>query len=78
MTPDQRARATVLNDRNAMLGSRRIVNEKAGELVGKWVAPARLLEDPDYERWHERLSPLPRIVAEGDDLFEPPASEQID
>lgn len=72
MTPTQRAQATVLNDDTALLGSRRVL---LGALVGKWVVPARLLSDPEYGRWHEMLSPLPRMVASAADLFPPPEPE---
>lgn len=72
MTPAERARATVLNDDAAMLGSRRVL---LGDLVGKWVVPARLLSDPEYGRWHETLSPLPRLAASADEFFPPPEPE---
>ncbi len=72
MTPTERARATVLNDADALLGSRRIVK---GERAGQWVVPARLLWDPDYTRWHTLLQPLPRLRALPDALFPTPEPE---
>lgn len=72
MTSPERARATVLNDADALLGSRRMV---LGDLAGRWAVPARLLADPDYARWHAMLQPMPRLWAAPDMLFPPPEPE---
>lgn len=69
MSADERARATVLNDDQAFLGARRIV---LGDHAGQWVVPARMLTDPDYERWHADLSCMSRLRANPDALFRPP------
>ena len=77
MTTAEKATATLLDDEDAMLGAREVVNSLAnnlgyGTLVGKWVAPARLLNDPDYARWVSSLGSLPIYVMDSDTLFEPP------
>lgn len=76
MTQEQRDDATALDDENAMLGARQVENPLAnnlgqGTLVGKWVAPARLLNDPDYSRWVPTLGVLPIAVMDSDTLFIP-------
>lgn len=75
-TPEKDA-ATLLDDENAMLGAREITNVLAnnlglGTLVGMWVAPARLLNDPDYVRWVPTLGLLPIHVLDSDTIFPPP------
>jgi hypothetical protein len=77
MTQTQRDDATALDDDDAMLGARQIDNALSnnlgqGTLVGKWVAPARLLNDPDYSRWVPTLGTLPIAVMDSDTLFVPP------
>lgn len=77
MTQEERDDATALDDMDAALGAREIVNALAnnlgyGTLVGKWVAPARLLNDPDYARWVPTLGTLPIAVMDSDTLFAPP------
>lgn len=74
MSAAERARATVMNDDNAFLGARRIVH---GTHAGCWVAPARLLADPDYARWHAILSPLPRLFATPEMLFPPALPDPV-
>lgn len=74
MDQTQRDDATALDDENAMLGARQIENPLAnnlghGTLVGQWVAPARLLNDPDYVRWVPTLGSLPIAVMDSDTLF---------
>lgn len=76
MDQQQRDDATALNDEDAALGARQIDNSLAnnlgqGTLLGKWVAPARLLNDPDYSRWVETLGTLPIAVMDSDTLFVP-------
>lgn len=76
MTQEQRDDATALDDENAMLGARQVENPLAnnlgqGTLVGKWVAPARLLNDPDFSRWVPTLGILPIAVMDSDTLFIP-------
>lgn len=76
MTTTQKNSATALDDQNAMLGARQIDNPLSnnlgqGTLVGKWVAPARLLNDPDYQRWVPTLGQLPIAVMDSETLFLP-------
>lgn len=76
MDQTQRDAAEALNDVNAALGSREIANTLAnnlgyGTLVGQWVAPARLLNDPDFVRWVPTLGSLPIHVMDSDTLFAP-------
>jgi len=77
MTTAQKDEATLLDDNNAMIGARVIDNPLAnnlgqGTLVGKWVAPARLLNDPEYSRWVPTLGALPIVVMDSDTIFIPP------
>lgn len=77
MTDAQKTAATALDDDDAMLGARQITNVLAnnlgfGTLLGKWVAPARLLNDPDYVRWVPTLGLLPILVLDSDTIFPPP------
>jgi hypothetical protein len=76
MTEAQKVAATLLDDEEAMLGARAIVNPLAdnlgyGALVGKWVAPARLLNDADYARWVPTLGGLDIRTMDSDTLFAP-------
>jgi hypothetical protein len=76
MTTDEKNAATLLDDHDAMLGAKEIDNPLAdnlglGVLVGKWVAPARLLNDPEYARWVPTLGLLPIHVMDSDTLFIP-------
>lgn len=77
MTQEQRDPAEALDDVNAALGSQEIVNTLAnnlgfGTLVGQWVSPARLLNDPAYVRWYDSLGTLPIHVMDSETLFAPP------
>lgn len=77
MTASEKDAATLLDDHNAMLGAREVTNLLAnnlgyGVLVGKWVAPARLLNDPDYIRWVPTLGLLPIHVLDSETIFPPP------
>jgi len=76
MDQTQRDAAEALNDDDVALGSRQIDNSLAnnlgyGTLVGNWVAPARLLNDPDYSRWIATLGAYPIHVMDSDTLFVP-------
>jgi len=76
MTAAQKEAATALDDEDAMLGAREIGNTLAnnlgyGTLVGQWVSPARLLNDPDYQRWVPTLGTLPIHVMDSETLFLP-------
>jgi len=76
MTAAQKEAATALDDEDAMLGAREIGNTLAnnlgyGTLVGQWVSPARLLNDPDYLRWVPTLGTLPIHVMDSETLFLP-------
>lgn len=81
MTTPEKNAATLLDDEEAMLGAREIDNALAnnlghGTLLGKWVAPARLLlNDPDYSRWVPSLGALPIHVMDSDTIFAPPPVE---
>jgi hypothetical protein len=76
MNTTEKNAATLLDDEEAMLGAREIDNPLAnnlgyGTLVGQWVAPARLLNDPAYSRWVPTLGALPIHVMDSDTLFVP-------
>ncbi len=76
MTQQQRDDATLLDDEDAMLGARQVDNPLSnnlglGTLVGKWVAPARLLNDQEYVRWVLSLGVLPIAVMDSETLFVP-------
>lgn len=76
MTAAQKEAATALDDEDAILGAREIGNTLAnnlgyGTLVGQWVSPARLLNDPDYLRWVPTLGTLPIHVMDSETLFLP-------
>lgn len=77
MTQQQRDDATLLDNEDSMLGARQMDNPLAnnlglGTLVGQWVAPARLLNDPEYVRWVPTLGVLPISVMDSDTIFLPP------
>lgn len=76
MTQAERDAATLLDDAEVRLGAQEIVNALAnnlgyGTLVGKWVSPARLLNDPDYARWVPTLGVLDIHVMDSETLFAP-------
>lgn len=76
MTTAEKDAATLLDDENAMLGAQEVDNPLAnnlgyGAVVGKWVAPARLLNDAAYGRWAPLLGSLPIYVMDSDTLFFP-------
>lgn len=76
MTTSEKNAATLLDDEEAMLGAPEIDNSLSnnlgyGTLLGKWVSPARLLNDPDYSRWVPSLGGLPIHVMDSDTLFLP-------
>lgn len=77
---EQKAEAEALNDSDARVEPRTIDNPMAnqlgeGELLGKHVAPARLLNDPPYQRWNEFCSQLPIRTIDSDVLFMPAVEE---
>lgn len=77
MTPEQKDEAVALDNQHEALGPREIVNVLAnnlgyGTLVGKWVAPAVLLNNPDYARWWPVLGSLDIRIMEDSVLFAPP------
>lgn len=77
MDQAQRDAAVALDDEEARLGAMQVDNPLAnnigqGTMVGKWVSPARLLNDPLYERWLPTLGTYPIAVMDGDTLFIPP------
>jgi hypothetical protein len=74
MTQEQKDAATALDNQDSALGARQIDNSLAnnlgyGTLVGQWVAPARLLNDPAYARYVSPLGTLPIHVMDSDTLF---------
>lgn len=80
MTTSEKDDATLLDDQEAMLGAKEIDNPLAdnlglGVLVGKWVAPARLLNDPEYVRWVPMLGLLPIHVFDTETIFIPTTDE---
>lgn len=80
MTTEQKDEAELLDSPSGILGPREITNPLAdnlgyGTLVGKWVAPARLLNDPGYVAFWPTLGLLPIYVMDSDTLFPPPSNE---
>lgn len=76
MDSQQRDDATALDGNGVALGAQQIENALAnnlgyGTIVGMWVAPARLLNDPDYVRWVPTLGTLPIHVMDSATLFIP-------
>lgn len=76
MTTAQQSDAATLDGNGIEIGGRQIDNALAnnlgyGTLVGQWVVGARLLNDPDYERWVPSLGALPIYVMDSDTLFVP-------
>ena len=76
MTTSEKDDAVLLDGNGIALGPRQIDNSLAnnlgfGTLVGQWVSPARLLNDPDYSRWVPTLGTLPIHVMDSDTLFVP-------
>lgn len=72
LTAAQRAEAEALNRADAAILPRLVDGEDAGQLLGSYVAPARLLEDESYARWHLMLANLPRQDLDPAILFAPP------
>lgn len=76
MSQAERDAAVALNDTTAKVLPRAIDNPLAnnlgeGVLVSKYVAPARLLNDPLYVRWVDTLGTLPIRTMDSDALFVP-------
>lgn len=68
--------ALTLNDDNFAVDPIPVDNTLAnnlgyGTLVGQYVLPARLLNDPDYSRWVSSLGSLPIHVMDSETLFLP-------
>ena len=86
-TSAQRDDAEALNGPDAMVEGREINNTMAnslgeGVLVGKFVLPARLLNDPSYQRWAEAstdfpdgMGVLPIRTMDSEVLFLPPPED---
>ncbi len=77
MTWPEKVAATLFDDEDVRLGAREVTNPLAdslghGVLLGKWVAPARLLSDPEYVRWVPSLAALPAYEMDSEALFLPP------
>lgn len=80
MTASEEAAARMLDDASRRLGARRVDHPLADELglgvlVGRYVAPARLLADPDYAAWVPMLSHLPAATLDSGALFAPTAED---
>jgi hypothetical protein len=71
LTPAQKASAEALNDGNAAVMPRLVDNPLAGDILNKYVAPARILNDPAYARWFVSLTGLPRQILDSDMIFAP-------
>ena len=76
ITPIQNTTSVLLNDEDAALDPQEIANPLAnslglGTLVGKFVVPARLLNDAAYARWVSSLGSLPISVFDTDTIFLP-------
>lgn len=76
MTGAQKDAAVALNDEEIQVQPPEITNPLAnnlgyGTLVGQFVVPARLLNDPDYSRWVPTLGTYPIHVMDSDTLFVP-------
>lgn len=75
-TAAQDTAARALNNSSARVEPKLINNALAdnlgeGVLVGKRVAPARLLNDPLYQPWYASCSTLPIRTLDSDTLFMP-------
>jgi len=82
MSQEQRDAGEALNGDGIALGARKIDNPPAdalglGTLVGKWVSPARLLEDQEYARWIPALAVCPVHVMDSAMLFEAGTDEVV-
>lgn len=80
MDTAQRDAGEALNGDGIALGAREIDNPLAnnlgyGTILGMWVSPARLLNDPDYARWVPTLGTYPIHVMDSETLFAPPPPE---
>jgi hypothetical protein len=78
LTSAQSTAAQALNNDNVAVMPQVIDNTMAnnlgyGTLVGQFVVPARLLNDPDYAGWVASLGSLPIYVMDSDTLFAPVA-----
>jgi hypothetical protein len=76
MTPAQKDAAVLLDSEAGTLDPRQIDNTLAnnlghGTLLGQWIAPARLLNDPAYEQFVPSLGLLPIHVLDSDTTFLP-------
>lgn len=81
VTTPQKNAAILLDNTEQMLGPRQVDNPLAnalgeGTLVGKWVSPARLLNDPEYVRWVPEMEGYPIRVFDSETLFLPKPPEE--
>lgn len=81
MTTAEKEAAELLDNTEQRLGPRQVDNPLAnalgeGTLVGKWVSPARLLNDPEYVRWVPEMEGYPIRVFDSETLFLPPPPEE--
>lgn len=76
LATEQKTAAVALNDDDAAVAPMEINNTLAnnlgfGTLVGLFVLPARLLNDPAYAAWVPPLGTLPIHVMDSETLFVP-------
>lgn len=77
LTTEQKDAAEALNTDSARVQGQSIANTLAnnlgyGTLVGLYVLPARILNDPSYVAWVPSLGGLPIHVMDSETLFPPP------
>lgn len=80
LTPQQAEDSTELNGGDYNVAPMEITNTLAdnlghGTLVGQFVLPARLLNDPGYAPWVPSLGSLPIHVLDSETIFLPQPEE---
>lgn len=76
LTESQRAAVMALNTNTFKVDPRLIDNPLAnnlgyGVLVGKYMLPARIINDPNMTQWYDMLGSLPIYTFDMDVLFVP-------
>lgn len=76
LTPAEASASVLLNGGGVAVDPRGIDNPLAnnlgeGTLVGKFVLPARILNDAGYSRWSASLGSLPIRTMDAEVLFQP-------
>jgi len=80
LTTQEKNDAEALNDISAAVEGQEVTNALAnnlgeGTLVGKWVIPARIMNDPLYTRWLTMVASLPIRILDSETLFAPPPED---